>query len=101
MRKSERQFIIRHIDRIMAKLDSGYIVKGNEERAKKIKAQAAPLLKSCVVAEKNLVDARRTAELGLKKGDSNFATPYLENALDAAKKLQDNIKKLISINRQK
>lgn len=85
MRKSERQFIIRHIDRIMAKLDSGYIVKGNEERAKKIKSQAAPLLKSCVVAEKNVVDARRTAELGLKKGDSNFAMPYLENALDAAK----------------
>lgn len=38
MRKSERQFIIRHIDRIMARLDSGYIVKGNEERAKKDKS---------------------------------------------------------------
>lgn len=101
MRKSEQQFIIRHIDRIMAKLDSGYTVKTNEERAKKIKAQAAPILKSCVVAEKNLVDARRVAQLGLNKGDSDFAKLYLEKASDAAKKLQDNIKKLISINKQK
>lgn len=41
MRKSEQQFIIRHIDRIMAKLDSGYMVKGNEELAKKDKSASS------------------------------------------------------------